>query len=224
MGLRAALVATVLGLGLTAGLAVAVRSEPPPVVSPRPHPAPVAAVAAPGGQAMGLATPDVRATDQVLGPIGLPVPSGATVGAPARLRIPALGLDAALGQVGLNGDGTIQVPGDWNQPAWYSGGPQPGAQGPAVIVGHLDSYTGPAVFWRLGQLQAGDAISVVRADGSAVTFRVRSVAAYERQSFPTAQVYGATPVPALRLITCAGKFDWTGRHYSQNVVVFAELA
>jgi sortase (surface protein transpeptidase) len=170
---------------------------------------------------MAQATPIVRALDGA--PPAPPATGEAGAPAPTRLRIPAIGVDAAVGRLGLNGDGTIQVPSDPGQTGWYANGPAPGAQGPAVIVGHVDWYTGPAVFARLSALRPGENVVVARADGSAVTFTVRRVATFSVDAFPTDQVYGATPDAELRLITCGGAFSVSQRRYLSNVVVFAVL-
>jgi Sortase domain len=175
----------------------------------------------PGGKPMPLATPDV-----VQGAGGVPAPApedGPAAAAPARIDIPFIGVSAGLGTVGLNSDGTIQVPGDWNQPAWFVGSPTPGAVGPAVIVGHLDSYVAPAVFWNLHRLQAGAAIVITRGDGSRLTFTVTNVIDYPQSAFPTQTVYGQTVDPELRLITCGGTYQIAQGRYDENTVVFATL-
>jgi hypothetical protein len=122
---------------------------------------------------------------------------------PVRVEIPAIGVSSPLVPLGLNRDGTMQVPGDFQVAGWFTGGPQPGQLGPAVIAGHVDSRTGPAVFHRLRDLRPGDQIRVVRADR------------------PDGAVYGATTAPALRLITCAGPFDRARHSYRDNLVVSA---
>jgi sortase (surface protein transpeptidase) len=104
---------------------------------------------------------------------------------------------------------------------WLTQGPAPGDPGPAVIVGHLDSDHGPAVFWQLDRLRAGDEIVVTRADGSSVTFLVQRLARYSRSSFPASDVFGARATPELRLITCSGRFNFLTRQYSDNLVVYA---
>jgi Sortase domain len=173
------------------------------------------------GVDMPLATPLLFAAHNAGGPPGVEV-AAEKVSPPARIQIPAIRVDARLGQVGLQSDGTIAVPADWNQPAWYADGPAPGVQGPAVIVGHLDSNTGPAVFWKLATLTSGEAILITRQDGSLLRYHVTSVGTFARSKFPTAEVYGPTRDSALRLITCGGSFDWTMHRYLDNVVVFAE--
>jgi len=140
---------------------------------------------------------------------------------PVRVEIPAIGVSAPLVRLGLNPDGTMQVPGDFQVAGWFTGGPQPGQLGPAVIAGHVDSHTGPAVFYRLRDLRPGDQVRVVRADGLAVRFTVESTASYPKRSLPDEAVFGATTAPALRLITCAGTFDRARRSYRDNLVVSA---
>jgi sortase (surface protein transpeptidase) len=143
---------------------------------------------------------------------------------PVRVEIPAIGVSSSLVRLGLNPDGTMQVPSDFRLAGWYTGGPQPGQLGPAVIAGHVDSRTGPAVFYRLGELRAGDRVRVVRADRRVVEFVVESLASYPKQALPAEQLYGATTAPALRLVTCAGAFDRSRRSYRENLVVTAGLA
>jgi hypothetical protein len=185
------------------------------------HPSPVGRSAA-SGAVMVPATPIVRALDGAP-----PAPSvlggGSGAPAPVGLRIPSIGVDAAVGPLGLNADGTIQVPSDPDRTGWYENGPSPGEQGPAVIIGHVDWYTGPAVFYRLSAVRPGVDVVVVRAGGPPVTFSVTRVATFPVDAFPTDQVYGATPDAELRLITCGGAFSLSQRRYLSNVVVFAAL-
>jgi sortase (surface protein transpeptidase) len=140
---------------------------------------------------------------------------------PVRVEIPAIGVSSPLVRLGLNRDGTMQVPSDFQVAGWFTGGPQPGQLGPAVIAGHVDSRTGPAVFYRLRDLRPGDQIRVVRADRLVVRFEVESLGSYPKQALPDEAVYGATTAPALRLITCAGTFDRSRHSYRDNLVVSA---
>jgi sortase (surface protein transpeptidase) len=143
---------------------------------------------------------------------------------PVRIRIPAIGVSAAVVRLGLNRDGTLQVPEDFGVTGWFTGGPAPGETGPAVIAGHIDSRRGPAVFYRLHALRPGDRVAVERADGTTVQFAVEGSAQYPKRAFPTEAVFGPSPEPLLRLITCGGAFDRSTRHYRDNVVVTARLA
>jgi sortase (surface protein transpeptidase) len=140
------------------------------------------------------------------------------------VRIPAIGVAARdVVRLARNADGTLQVPADPGRAGWYELGPSPGELGAAVIAAHVDSRTGPALFWRLGELTRHDRVQIVRADGSVAVFAVDTVARYPKAAFPTAAVYGATTRPELRLITCGGTFDRSTGHYRDNTVVFAHL-
>jgi sortase (surface protein transpeptidase) len=143
------------------------------------------------------------------------------VATPIRIEIPSLDVRAPIIKLGLNPDKTLEVPTDFGDTGWWSGGPRPGEKGPAVIVGHVDSHTGPAVFYRLRDLRQGDEIVVVRRDGSRARFTVQSSKQYPKDEFPTARVYGRTDGPTLRLITCGGDFDSSTGHYVDNTVVYA---
>jgi hypothetical protein len=138
---------------------------------------------------------------------------------PIRLRIPAIGVDTALQPLGLRADGTLQPPSAWQTAGWYDDGVTPGEPGPAVVAGHVDSISGPAVFYRLRQLRPGDLAVVQRRDGRMLTFVADTVAIYPKSAFPTAAVYGPTPLPVLRLVTCTGDFDWQAHTYLDNLVV-----
>jgi sortase (surface protein transpeptidase) len=140
---------------------------------------------------------------------------------PVSLTIPLIGVRTRLITLGLTTTGALQVPSSTAVAGWYTGGPKPGAIGSAIIVGHIDSRTGPGVFYRLSELSPGDKVYVRRADGTLVEFRVTSVQTYLKDRFPTQAVYGATPDPELRLITCGGAFDYASGHYLSNIVVYA---
>lgn len=154
--------------------------------------------------------------------VGAPTPP-ASAAAPITLTIPTLGIRSSLVQLGLTRDGTLSVPVDFGQAGWYSGGPRPGDQGPAVIAGHVDSKSGPAIFYRLRELRAGDPVRLQRRDGTEVTFTVTGLRQYPKNAFPTAAVYGPVPQPELRLITCSGTFDEQRSSYRSNLVVSAVL-
>ncbi len=143
------------------------------------------------------------------------------VSPPVALTIPALETDTRLIGLRKNTDGSLQVPEDPMRAGWYSQGPAPGDDGPAVIVGHVDSFRGPGIFARLDELVTGDQVSVRRADGSIVAFVVQSVQTYAKRDFPTEAVYIGDSTTSLRLITCGGEFDKSARSYRDNVVVFA---
>jgi sortase (surface protein transpeptidase) len=142
---------------------------------------------------------------------------------PVRLEIPKIGVASSLIPLGRAADGTVEVP-PWKVAGWYARGPRPGDPGSAVILGHVDSTGGPAVFFRLRELRRGDRIEVRRADGSRVRFVVQRTAQYDKRRFPTDDVYYPTLTPALRLVTCGGEFDATVGRYRSNLIVFATMA
>jgi sortase (surface protein transpeptidase) len=143
---------------------------------------------------------------------------------PVALSVPAIGVSVPLTKLGLNPDHTVQVPTNFQVPGWYEYGPSPGQLGSAVILGHVDSYKGPAVFFQLRTLRPGDAVNVTLADGVITHFVVRQVAMYPKTDFPTVAVYGAHGYSALQLVTCGGVFDSQTGHYLSNVVVYTSLA
>jgi hypothetical protein len=147
----------------------------------------------------------------------------AVVAPPVRLRIPAAHVDSGLQRLGREADGTIQVPTKPGTAGWYARGPRPGQRGPAVILGHLDSASGPAVFFHLPDVRRGAKVYVDRADGSTVTFRITRVLRVPKNRFPTELVYAPTLQPALRLVTCGGVLDPRTRHYRDNVIVLAAV-
>jgi hypothetical protein len=142
---------------------------------------------------------------------------------PVRLSVPAIGLNVSLSTLGLNANGTVQVPTNIQQPGWYRVGPSPGQDGSAVILGHVDSYQGPAVFFKLRSLVPGDLVNVSLADGASAQFRVTFVAMYSKTSFPDQEVYGGQGHSSLQLVTCGGAFDSHTGHYLSNIVVFTSL-
>ena len=142
---------------------------------------------------------------------------------PVRLRIPSLDVDAQVGPVGTMPDGSVEVPARWEDVGWYHSGQRPGEDGPAVLLGHVDSKAGPAVFVRLPQATAGTVVEVIGADGTTTRFRVDRVQSYPKTRFPTDAVYLPALEPQLRLVTCGGAFDRTTGHYVDNVVVYASL-
>ena len=145
----------------------------------------------------------------------------ASVPVPVRVRVPAAGVDSALQPLGRNPDGTIAVPDNPDVAGWFSEGPRPGQPGPSVILGHVDSTKGPAVFFNVSRLSPGAEIWVDGADGSSRAFRVTGVTRVAKTEFPTDLVYLPTLQPTLRLVTCGGTFDRTAGSYRDNVIVFA---
>lgn len=143
---------------------------------------------------------------------------------PRRVTIERIGVDTNLINLRVQPNGELEVPASYDVAGWHRAGTAPGDIGPAVLVGHVDSFDGPAVFFRLRELQAGDRVTVTRSDGSVVLFDVDRVERYAKAEFPTEAVYGATEGPELRLLTCGGEFDKKTRSYEDNVVVYARQA
>jgi hypothetical protein len=145
---------------------------------------------------------------------------------PVSVDIPAIGVNSELLHLGVSADGEIQVPSlstNAGEAAWFRYSATPGQIGISVIEGHVDSYQGPAVFFRLGALRPGDRVDVTLADGITAVFRVTGVRQYLKSKFPAKNIYGAARYAALRLITCGGAFDFATRHYLSSTVVFASL-
>lgn len=146
------------------------------------------------------------------------------VARPVSLVIPAIGVRTRLIRLGVAPGGGLQVPKTTTVAGWYTRSPRPGAIGSAIIAGHIDSYRGPGIFFRLHQLRPGERVFVRRGDGTLAVFRVTSVRTYLKDHFPTAEVYGPVPDAQLRLITCGGTFDPALGSYLSNVVVYAVAA
>ena len=182
--------------------------------------------------ASGMAQPQSPATPQSLAST-TPAPGleryraprrDDVVAAPVRLRIPTIGVESALVELGRAEDLTVEVPSDPASAGWYAEGVRPGEPGPAVMLGHVDSRSGPAVFFHLGELRPGDPVLVDRADGSVAAFSVTRSERYPKTAFPSDQVYVPTLSPQLRLITCGGVFDRRTGYHLDNVIVFASAA
>jgi Sortase domain len=170
-----------------------------------------------------LPIPHVAAAAPVLfdpvpaAPAPLPVVAGATT-----LDVPRLGIDRSrLIDLGVDASGVLIPPTSTAVAGWLTGSAVPGEVGPSIIAGHVDSYLGPGIFFRLDTLRPGDMVSVGRSDGVTVRFRVTDVIIVPKDQFPTDAVYGPTPGSELRLITCGGGFDHQARRYLSNVIVSA---
>lgn len=149
-----------------------------------------------------------------------------TASTPVRLSVPAIGVTSNLLQLGLNQDGSVQVPplSNVREAGWYRFSATPGSAGSAVLLGHVDSATyGQGVFFDLGALRPGDEADVTRADGRTAIFRIDRVAEYPKTSFPSQLVYGPTSYASLKLVTCGGRFDSSTGNYLDNIVAFGTL-
>lgn len=143
---------------------------------------------------------------------------------PVRLVIPKINLDTTFVEpLGLNSDQTVSVPNSYEEVGWYTNGATPGEVGPAVILGHVDSYQGPAIFYNLGKLEEGDEVEVTRADGTTAVFVVTTLERQPQTKFPTERVYGPIDFPGLRLVTCSGVYNRGTLRYSHNLIVYAVL-
>lgn len=142
---------------------------------------------------------------------------------PLRIRIPKIQIDTSLLPIGLGQTGAIAMPEVFDQVGWYDKSPTPGERGPAVIVGHVDSPQGIAIFWNLRQLLPGDIVQVVRRDNTVATFKVTNIEQFPKDQFPTRAVYGNLSYAGIRLITCGGTFNTLTGQYSLDTVVFGSL-
>jgi hypothetical protein len=142
---------------------------------------------------------------------------------PQFISIPAIAVRAPVTPLGLNSDGTLEVPSSFSETGWFRGGPEPGEPGASIVVGHVDSKAGPGVFYSLRALRRGDVIKISLEGGSIIRFTVRSSFSTPKQGFPTERVYRHEGAPTLELITCDGMFDQSTGHYVDNYVVVAKL-
>ena len=143
---------------------------------------------------------------------------------PTEIDIPKIGVRSIVVRLDRNADGTVQVPDSFHVAGWYEHSVTPGQVGPSVFLGHVDSQSGPGIFYRLGALQPGDRVVVKRLDGRAATFVITGVRQYPKDAFPTLDVYGNTSAPTIRLVTCGGNFDPATHHYLSNIVAYGETA
>lgn len=226
----ALIILVIIGAGLwLAGTGSNAQQEATPtvaqVVTPNPTMPPVPSIATSSAiNATPAASPSPTAV-----PTPRPVPTLGIAQAksapakPVRLVIPKLGINAAVVSVGLAANGDMAAPSTWETVGWYNRGPLPGEAGNAVIDGHLDSYTGPAVFWHLRELKPGDSIQLKAADGATLRFVVTGSQSFDVNSFPSRQIFGPASVPQLNLITCNGSWDQNQGQYNQRLVVFTKL-
>ncbi len=199
IGLAVAVLAALVG-----SAAVAVRTPPP----------------GPAPQAAPAVLPPV-----LFDPVAPAPQPAAAVATATTLDVPRLQISrSSLTELGVDDAGVLIPPSSIAVAGWFTGSAAPGEVGPTVIAGHVDSYEGPGIFYRLDTLRPGDLVTVGRSDGVAIRYRVTDVVSVPKDAFPTRQVYGPTPGAELRLITCGGEFDHSARRYLRNVVVSAVYA
>ncbi|GGR12900.1 class F sortase [Actinoplanes ianthinogenes] len=201
---RAAVVAAALVLGIGGAAALLVARMPSSASAPPVRPSAMAGLVAPAEEEL------------TSGPLLASSP-------PVRLEVPALHVSAPVTRLGLQADGSMEVPSDTRTVGWFTGAPAPGALGPAVLAGHVDFRGEVGAFGRLDTLRGGDTVRVAREDGTVAEFVVSRVGRYPKKAFPTEAVYGPIDHAGLRLITCGGDFDRRTGHYVDNVVAFASL-
>lgn len=168
-----------------------------------------------------LSKDNVATTHILYSPIVSPSPS--SVPDPLTLSIPSIGVNAHIEDVGMDSQGRMDVPTDWWDVGWYKLGPKPGQKGNVVIDGHLDSPTGPAVFWHLQDIVPGEQVVVTDASGNQYTYVVSTVKTYSYDQVPLTLVFGPSDQYNLNLITCTGVFDRTSKNYSERQVVYSTL-
>lgn len=191
---------------LTAAALVVVLTGGPAAKTPeRQLPPPLAAAPAIQGDAPRLA----------------PLP-GARPAEPRRISIPRIGISAPIESVGLQRGGILRVP-DVGRAGWFDGGPRPGEVGRSVVIGHLDTNRGPALFARVPQLGRGTMVEIADREGDVHRYRITGRRQVAKRRFPTSEVYGRAGEPVLVLITCGGEFV-PGRGYEDNVLVYARAA
>jgi LPXTG-site transpeptidase (sortase) family protein len=141
---------------------------------------------------------------------------------PESIDIPSIKVEAQLMKLGLK-NGEIELP-PYEKPkiaGWYTGSAVPGEKGASVIIGHVDTKTAPAVFYKLRQVRKGEIVKVERSDGKTVEYTVDSIEQVPKDRFPAKRVYGGD---GLKLVTCGGKFDYAKGEYLDNIIVYASRA
>jgi hypothetical protein len=211
-----AVLGTSLALGGTTLIVVAMAAHPHAPAMPVTH---VALLPSTARWALG---PAPSGRDQGPPPLA---ERGMSRSKPVAIDIPAVGVHSALLSLGLNGDGTVQVPSGatYDEAGWYRYSPTPGSIGPAVILGHVTGPGRESVFFRLGELRPGNRVTVSREDGSVAVFQIERIRRYPKKRFPTELVYGNTDRASIRLITCGGMFNLSTGHFLDNVIAFGIL-
>jgi sortase (surface protein transpeptidase) len=182
------------------------------------------------GPFRGLHVPDVQSQTQAEKKVKRAArlactknPDGLPKGAPCRMVIDSIGVDAPVIELGLRSNGTLEVPTVYSEAGWWKGGGKPGKIGSTVIVGHIDNRRGPAVFYKLPQLKAGDVVTIMRVKRKPVRYVIEDLGRWAKSNFPSEIVYAATPIAELRLITCGGVFNRSTGHYTDNIIAFGRM-
>ena len=164
-------------------------------------------------------------SDSAPNTVNAPSPNQVTVGqVPEHLLIPAIQVSTAVVRLGLNPNRTVEVPSNPAKAGWFDQGPAPGQLGSAVILGHVDSKRGPAIFYRLRALRPGNRVEVRLSDGAVAHFAVARVVTYANRQFPARRVYAGDPRRrGLTLVTCGGAYDPNAGGYQSNVVVYTRF-
>ncbi|MCG7310927.1 class F sortase [Brachybacterium sp. ACRRE] len=211
--------------GLVLLIVFLLDQEPVPPQAPAAQASSSSSDSSSGSSSSGATTPPSSEAEQSPSTSAAPsAPAALPASKPVRVRVPDRDIDGDVFAQALADDGTLPAPrgARKDDAAWFDGSPTPGEKGPAVIEGHVTYSSRPSVFFELGAVRTGDRVEVDRADGSTATFEVYDVGRFPKDSFPTWAVYENTSAPELRLITCGGTVDASGRH-ADNVIVFARL-
>lgn len=156
-------------------------------------------------------------------PPATPATSPMAAAEPVRIAIPTLDVRAPVMDLGLQADGSLEVPPGADRAGWYTDSPTPGELGPAIVAAHVNWNGEDGPFADAAEMKFGDRVRVARADGTTAVFAVTHVEQYSKDNFPTKQVYGNINHAGLRLITCGGEFMESVDSYADNIVVYARL-
>lgn len=195
-------------------LALAPGSTPVPASRSASAPPPASTVPLPSPASLELSAEQEPAT-----PPDVPNPDPGII--PVRIEIPAIGVDAAIVPVGLLKDGQMEAPKEYDGTGWFEPGYRPGAHGNSVIAGHVDHYTGPAVFYDLRRLRPGDELIVTGESGERRTFLVERLERYVADVAPLEAIFGPADEARLNLITCAGTYNRKTKQRDERLVVFS---
>lgn len=152
-----------------------------------------------------------------------PVSSGPRGIHPSVISIPSIDVRADIEDVGILDNGQMGVPDDGDTVGWFHRGAKPGASGNAVMAGHVDDRSGPAIFYELDQLDLGDRVYIENISGEELVFEVTRLEVYPYDDAPIDVVFGPSSTQRLNLITCTGEFDRNEGTHRERLVVFTEL-